>query len=224
MKGIITEVDPSDELAIFGAGGHAASVGAVAIASGYKSITFIDDRKSGQLLLGFPVLEEIRALESQKPLKLAIAVGDNYSRALTLQRLSQSGKNIEFPSVFHPTAVVSAGAVLGRGTVLMPGAIVGPNSTIGDFCLINSGAIVEHDCILEDFASLAPGAILCGGVVLGACSAICAGAVVRHAKRIGKESVVGAASFVNSDLPDNVVAYGSPARIKRGRVASDPYM
>ena len=30
---------------------------------------------------------------------------------------------------------------------------------------------------------------------------------------IGKNSVVGAMSFVNRDIPDNVIAFGSPVKI-----------
>lgn len=32
---------------------------------------------------------------------------------------------------------------------------------------------------------------------------------------IGKNSVIGAYSFVNNDIPDNVLAYGIPARVVR---------
>lgn len=31
---------------------------------------------------------------------------------------------------------------------------------------------------------------------------------------IGENSVIGAFSFVNKDIPDNVVAFGVPAKIK----------
>jgi acetyltransferase-like isoleucine patch superfamily enzyme len=32
---------------------------------------------------------------------------------------------------------------------------------------------------------------------------------------VGENSVVGAFSFVNKDVPDNVVAFGIPAKVKR---------
>jgi len=32
---------------------------------------------------------------------------------------------------------------------------------------------------------------------------------------VGENSIVGAFSFVNEDIPDNVVAYGIPARVEK---------
>jgi acetyltransferase-like isoleucine patch superfamily enzyme len=32
---------------------------------------------------------------------------------------------------------------------------------------------------------------------------------------IGKNTVIGAFSFVNTDIPENTIAYGVPAKIKR---------
>jgi acetyltransferase-like isoleucine patch superfamily enzyme len=32
---------------------------------------------------------------------------------------------------------------------------------------------------------------------------------------VGENSIIGAHSFVNSDIPDNVIAYGAPAKIAR---------
>ena len=32
---------------------------------------------------------------------------------------------------------------------------------------------------------------------------------------IGKNAIIGAFSFVNTDIPENVIAFGVPARIKR---------
>ena len=62
---------------------------------------------------------------------------------------------------------------------------------------------------------LSPGAMVGGEVGVGSYSMIGIGAVVSNRVKIGKESVIGGNSFVNKDIPENVVAYGSPARIIR---------
>ncbi|MCU0577225.1 MAG: acyltransferase, partial [Desulfobacterota bacterium] len=41
--------------------------------------------------------------------------------------------------------------------------------------------------------------------------------VVMPGITIGENSIVGACSFVNADIPDNSVAYGVPARVVRSR-------
>ena len=41
--------------------------------------------------------------------------------------------------------------------------------------------------------------------------------VVMPGVTIGENSIIGACSFVNSDIPDNTVAFGVPARVVRSR-------
>jgi len=40
--------------------------------------------------------------------------------------------------------------------------------------------------------------------------------VIMPGVTVGKNAVVGACSFVNADIPENVVAVGVPARIIKG--------
>jgi acetyltransferase-like isoleucine patch superfamily enzyme len=54
-----------------------------------------------------------------------------------------------------------------------------------------------------------------GEVEIGSHSMIGIGAVVSNRVKIGKESVIGGNSFVIKDIPENVVAYGIPAKIIR---------
>jgi len=41
------------------------------------------------------------------------------------------------------------------------------------------------------------------------------GTNILHTVKIGKNSIIGAGSVVTKDIPDNVVAYGSPCKIIR---------
>jgi acetyltransferase-like isoleucine patch superfamily enzyme len=50
------------------------------------------------------------------------------------------------------------------------------------------------------------------------------GANIIHNISIGKDTVIGAGSLVCNDLPDNVVAYGSPAKIIRKRKLENKYL
>jgi acetyltransferase-like isoleucine patch superfamily enzyme len=106
----------------------------------------------------------------------------------------------------------------------MPNAVVGPNTRVGRFCIVNTSASIDHDAAMADFSSLAPGAVTGGGVSIGRRSAVSMGAVIKHRVRIGDDCVVGAQSYVDKDLPDNVVAYGTPARSVRTRKAGDAYL
>jgi acetyltransferase-like isoleucine patch superfamily enzyme len=63
-----------------------------------------------------------------------------------------------------------------------------------------------------------------GRVALGTCAAVGLGAKVVHNVRIGAHAVVGAGALVLQDVPDQVVAYGTPARVIRSRGVDDPYL
>jgi acetyltransferase-like isoleucine patch superfamily enzyme len=108
--------------------------------------------------------------------------------------------------------------------VILQGAIVGSAAHVGYACLINTGAVLDHESVLEDFASLAPGAVTGGRVRIGTRSAISIGAVLTHGISVGPDTVIGASSLVYRDIPGNVVAYGTPARVVRPREATDPYL
>lgn len=206
---------------IVGAGGHATSVANVALSAGHAIKCFLDGAKAGTTLLGRPVLAALDGLEAYD---LAIAAGDNAVRERIWRELTGQHGTLRFPALVHASAVVSVGTALGEGTVLMPGAVAGPASTVGRFCILNTRAAIDHDCRLADFASLAPGAITGGGVSVGSRSAVGIGAVVKHGLRIGDDAVLGANSYLHHDLPAEVVAYGSPARVVRPRAKGERYL
>lgn len=211
-------------LVIVGAGGHAVSVMSVALAAGYAPSSFVDSNRKGGVLLGLPISGDIQDYAGEPRLACAVAVGDNSIRERVVQDLLAKRPDIEFPAIIHPSAVMSAFSSLRRGTIVMPLAVVGPNSIVGDFCIVNTRSSIDHDCTMGDYASLAPGAVTGGGVRIGARSAVSLGAVVKHGVRIGDDCVLGANSYLNVDLPDGRVAYGSPAREIRSRRSGDAYL
>ena len=83
---------------------------------------------------------------------------------------------------------------------------------------------MDHDCTLHDFASIAPGVFMGGLVRVGECSAIGVGASISDRISIGRHAVVGTGAVVARDIPDLVVAYGNPARVKRKRMEGEKYL
>ena len=213
-----------NSIVIIGTGGHATSVLSVAISAGYTIKCFVDKNKKYLSFLGFNIINEISELESFGVYNFAIAIGDNSSRERIYTQLKKSYSNLNFPSLIHPAASICSFSSLGEGTVVMPKSVIGSKTKIGKFCLINTGSIIDHDCIMSDFCSLAPAAVTGGNVKIGMRSAISIGAVIKHGITIGNDCVIGANSFLNKDLPHNIVAYGVPARKVRNRNIGDSYL
>ena len=210
-------------LVIFGAGEHAVSVANVALSAGYEIKHFVDKNKKG-LLLGYKIIGDLMELDSTDNFSFAIAVGDNAVRERIHKELVSAMPNLHFPALVHSSAVISFFTEVGDGAVVMPKAVIGPNSKVGKFCLINTQASIDHDCVMFDYSSLAPAAVTGGMVTIGLRSAISIGATIKHGLKIGDDSVVGANSYLNKDLPNNQVAYGTPAKQVRTRNTGDAYL
>lgn len=209
-------------LVIFGAGGHAVSVANVARSAGFTIRNFIDKYKKNSNLLGVNIVDDTTELADLAQFCFGIAVGDNTLRERIYNELTAQHPHLNFPPLVHTSAVISDFASIGEGTVIMPGTVIGPNSTVGRFCILNTQAAIDHDCSMSDFSSLGPRAVTGGRVSIGRCSAICIGAVVKNGIKVGDNSVIGANSYLNKNLPINTVAYGTPAKAIRSRNVGDP--
>jgi sugar O-acyltransferase (sialic acid O-acetyltransferase NeuD family) len=153
-----------------------------------------------------------------------VAIGDNATRGDLLVRIATLCPGLVATTVVHAAAVVARDATVGGGSILLAGSIVGNGCTVGRGVLLGTASSIDHDCVLNDFVSLAPGAHTAGSVTVGRATAIGVGASVIHQVTIGPDTVVGAGAVVLADLPGEVVAYGVPARVARGRAPGEAYL
>lgn len=179
-------------------------------------LTDLDGSRVGQIVAGVRILggDELLPELLEQGVSCAFvgagSVGDNRHRREIFCHLLDLG--FEVISAVHPRAVVARSASLGLGVVLMAGATVNPDVMVGQNVILNSNCTIEHDCIIGDHVHVAPGATLSGAVQIGCLSHIGTGAVVRQGVRIGERVVVGAGAVVISDIPDDAVVVGVPAR------------
>ena len=197
---------------LLGASGHAKVVASAIQAEGNKVMAFYDD---DPLLLGkhiacSVVAGSLRDLKDEASIYgHIICIGAN----LTRKTVSHSFCELLWGCVIHPSSFVAPSVQLGEGVVVMAGAIVQPDVKLGNHCVINTHCSVDHDCYLADYSHISPGATLCGNVTVGECSYIGAGSVIKQGVNIGRNVMIGAGSVVISDIADNVIAYGNPAKI-----------
>jgi len=142
------------------------------------------------------------------------AFGSNILRREIVARLRSSYAESLRPWVLlHPKAYLGNEVEIGYGTCIAPGTTITANVRIGNHCIVNVNASVSHDCTLGDFVNINPGAIVCGRVNIGEGAYIGAGAVLKEGISIGQWSVIGAGAVVICDIPANVTAVGTPARV-----------
>lgn len=206
---------------ILGTGGHARVVIATLKALGCWEIVGLLDRKTGQtkeLIKGYPVIgswNDLGKVMGKEIRQAVIAVGDNAQREQLYVRLLQ--EQVAIPTVIHPTAYVDPSAVIGDGCLICMGTLIGANVKIGANTIVNSGTVIEHETIIGENAHIAPGCRIAGRVTVGRNSFIGIGTSVIDKIKIGKNATIGAGSVVVSDVLDDVVAYGVPAKRKERR-------
>ncbi|MCE9556550.1 MAG: NeuD/PglB/VioB family sugar acetyltransferase [Planctomycetes bacterium] len=197
---------------VLGAGGHAKVVIATLQAAGQTVLAAYDDdpRQWGKSLLGVPIRGSLALAKSEGARNAIIGIGDNEIRRRISVRF-----DCNWVAAIHPSAVVHSTVELGPGSLVCAGVVIQPDAQIGEHAIVNTSATVDHDCVLEPYTSIGPGAHLAGNVSVGHGTAIGIGACVIPGVAIGEETIVGAGTVVIADLPANVVAVGSPARIVR---------
>ena len=209
------------KLLIIGCGGHAKVITDIANSSGISDIYYLDTKIEENLFLGKKVIhKDITNYNSN----FFVALGDNYLREKVTKDFKKKNPNSINKTLIHPSSTISDSCSIKDGTVVMPLCVINSGSEIGQGVIINTRSSIDHDNLLMNYCSVAPGVVTGGNTKIGYRSAISIGAVIKNGVEIGSDSIIGAASYVNKNIPANIIAYGIPAKIINEREASDKYL
>lgn len=134
-----------------------------------------------------------------------------YESFLKSHRITEN----DYFTLFHPSSVISKQNEIGTGVFIGPGTIIAPYVTLGNLVSINRGVSIGHHTNIGKFATLNPGCNIGGACEIGDYATIGMGVNIINSSHVGKNTVIGAGSLVTKSIPDNVVAYGVPARVIR---------
>ena len=201
---------------IVGWGGHAKVVYDLFLACGETIAGFIDRCPISDPSVKYLGTDDVWPdLISQGMRRAHVAIGNNEVRAKLCKDLQNLG--VEIVTAVHPSAYVSASSELEAGVVVMAGAIIQPWSQVGAFSIINTRATIDHDAKIGCGVHIGPGVTLAGSVVIGDLSFIGAGSTIIPGIKIGSRTIIGAGSCVVRSIPDDVIAYGVPAKLRSQR-------
>lgn len=183
----------------------------------YEVACFVDSdiNKVGQIYEGYRVAGTYDDLDIIKNTyntnKFFIAFGNMKYRKTVYEKFVKSGW--EAVNIFHPRAVISEKAIIGKGVLIECGCLITPNPIIGDNVVVNTGSQVNHDNVIENHVYIASGVVLSGGVRIKENTLIDDGVIVSLGRTVPANSIVGAGAVVTKDFVDEGKYVGVPARL-----------
>ena len=206
------------KIIIIGASGHGkVAFDALNTNTEFEIKGFIDDNleELNKTIFGVPILGDINYLIKELINEIDgvfVAIGDNKIRKAISEKILDKFNLI---NAIHPKSIISEDVRLGKGILVVAGAVINSSSTISDGVIINTGSTVDHDNFIGEYTHIAPGVHLAGNVKIGSLSFIGIGTSIIQNLEIGSNVIIGAGSVVIRNLPDNCLAYGVPAEIKK---------
>lgn len=119
----------------------------------------------------------------------------------------------QFPSVISPNAFIASTVRMGTGCVVSHRCVIDTYSNLGNFVTINRCSSIGHHTYIDDFTSMNPNTHIAGNCKIGKNVQIGMSTTITDGISIGDNCIIGANSFVNKNVPSNVLVYGSPAKI-----------
>ncbi|WP_019908918.1 acetyltransferase [Paenibacillus sp. HW567] len=203
-------------LLILGAGGHGKVVAETAMLTRqWDRIAFLDNNNNLNNLMGIPIIGCFETyVDHVKSYSHAIvALGNNITRLIWMAKLEKAG--FEIPVIIHPSSIISRFCEIESGSVVLAGVVVNANTSIANGCILNTSSTIDHDCIIGKGVHISPGVNVAGTVSIKDFSWLGIGSKIANNVTIGSSVIVAAGAVVISDIPDNVMVAGVPAKIKK---------
>jgi UDP-perosamine 4-acetyltransferase len=206
------------DILIYGSGGHALTVfSAVKLRGDHQVSAFVIDEVSEatpKSLYGVPVIaQQDLSGKPSLPRDFIVAIGDNVVREQKTELMESQGYRCV--SIVHPFSCIGVGTTLGRGVFISTGAVLDPEVELGDGVIVNVKAGVGHNTKVGAYTHFCPRASIGGNSTIGnrcffsMCSTVIPGI------DIGDDVFVGVGAIATKSIPDNMLAVGAPARLRK---------
>lgn len=141
--------------------------------------------------------------------KLICAIGTPLRK-----RLIEYTKDLgySYDTIAHPKIKKFGGVAFGEGVIISASNNISTQIKIDDYSILNEACTLGHDVHIGKYTTISLGVLIAGNVRIGDECYIGIGAVIIDKVKIGNKSFIGAGAVVTADIPDNVLAFGVPAR------------
>ena len=117
-----------------------------------------------------------------------------------------------------------SGTIIGSNCIIDSKVSSSGNCTIGNNVIIRYHSIIARGSVIKNNVYISPKVMFnnlnedknqIGGAKIEDNTFIGTGSVLHHGITIGKNSIIGALSFVNKNIPNNEIWFGNPAIFKK---------
>jgi sugar O-acyltransferase (sialic acid O-acetyltransferase NeuD family) len=176
-----------------------------------------NDQELHQRVYGYEVIckdDDVQRLLSEnadiKGYFLGVGVGTG-SMARRFELYTWLDKLLEAINIISPQSVISKYSRMGKGNFIEAYARIANGVTIGNHCLIQSFTSINHDQTICDNVLIGCNVSMAGKRI-GSHTTIADGSSIGFKKSVGENCLVTDGTVITKDLPDNVIAYGNPAK------------
>lgn len=204
------------KLIILGAGGSAQQVcWLVSRLDTFELIGFYDETAGEEKqYLGYPIKNSLDSLIKREkgPVMLISAVGD-----ISLRRRwhSEFGSSFEFATIIDPSAIIAPNANIGKDVIVHAFSTISTNTEVQDSTYISWNCLIAHDVSIGKFTQISPGTKVTGRCRIGNFCRLGTNSSILPDVMIGDGAIIGAGAVVSRNIPENVMAAGVPAVIKK---------
>lgn len=179
-----------------------------------------DDCKRAGTLLNGKKIDDISILDKMEPdsIELSCGIGTPLRRGI-IGRTKNMG--FKYVKAIHPSVIDSKWVEYSEGCIICAGTKLTTQISIGEYSIVNLNCTIGHDVKIGMYSTLSPGVHVSGRVTVGDGCFVGSGAVIVENVTIGNNSFIGAGSVVTRDVPENVLALGSPAKPVRELTETD---
>ncbi len=165
----------------------------------------------------FPILrneDEARKHFSTIDNKFTIGIGNPKLRRMLYEKFTKLG-GAYISTISQNAEIGSFGVEIGDGCNILGGAKISNDVKIGKGTMVYYNAIITHDVKIGDFVEISPSATLLGRCKIDDNTQIGAGAIIFPDVEVGENCIIAAGAVVRNDIPNNTMAAGVPAVVKK---------
>ena len=141
---------------------------------------------------------------------VVVAIGIPSVKARIYEKFTNLG--FKFPSIIHPSSIVSDNLVVQEGVVISPNCVVSPNVTLNKLSYLNFCCGIGHNAVIGSFVQINPGSQLGGLSNIGEGTLVGSGSTVLQGVKVGAKATIGSGSVVFSKVDEGITVMGNPAK------------